>query len=235
MSTKQNIRELYKTYKNKNKEIKHEKKKCKARMRNCDCGYHFKKGEEECLDCKQKKRTCKNWVLPGKEVCRIHGGKGGRPMTRGVVLKESSFTKKEWDEIKKGIEEDRDWSDFVYQTAGVAYKKIVDNINPNVPEDVILLLKAACEFYNKIIKSHKDLATQQKLPVNHCLEPLIKQQINKDTNEYVHSLLKGCVESILTITSQEINDKVIYKRIFERVPECYKDYIKDSDLLTGRK
>lgn len=62
--------------------------KCSAKTKNCrNCGYRFPAGSDElaCPECGED-RSCKNYALPGCSVCRMHGGKGGRPPSQKYIL-----------------------------------------------------------------------------------------------------------------------------------------------------
>lgn len=221
------LKGIYLKFLNKDKPI--EKKKCIARNRNCKCGYHFKKGETRCPECKSTRTICGRWAMTGKNVCRVHGGKAGRKMTRGVFVTQSTFTKDDLVKIEKAMLEKKREHEFVYQVATAAFKKIVDNVDNNP----MLIMGAATEYFSKIAKYIQDIDRYEAEMVHiYSFNEVDKITLEKKIKEITERVLKNALMIVLGIVKKELNNNEIYLRIYSQIPEPYRVLLEESPIET---
>lgn len=218
------LREIYSKFLKKKQVLEHQK--CKTILKNCKCDYHFKKGEEICPQCKTSRQTCGSWAMQGKEVCRMHGGKAGRPLTRGVHLTSGTFTKAEWEQIEKAMNEKTREHEFVYQIATAAFRKIIDNQEETDERSPIIALQAATEYFSKISKYIRDIDAQEASMVHtHTFDEITKQKLEKRIIKITNQALQNALMLIVGILKRDIKDTTLYEKIYSQFPQIYKDLL----------
>ncbi len=86
--------------------------RCKALRRNCDCGYHFTRADDEkaggrlmeCPECGRPRLRCKKPSLRGAPTCRSHGGSG--ILKRAFIPTRINLDDEEIQALKAMIEKD---------------------------------------------------------------------------------------------------------------------------------
>jgi hypothetical protein len=206
-------------------EEKTESKKCKAVVRTChNCDYHFKKGEDVCPQCNEARPTCNNWALPGKDVCKIHGGHAGRPLTTGTYLSKGTFSKEEWEQIKIAVKEKERQHEFVYQVATAAFKKIIEK-----HDDPIVVLKAASEYFSKIAKHVEEIdKSYSDIPHVVTLDEISEKEIGRRIVSGGTRMVQNALLIIISILKRKIQDTTLYDAIYDEFPQQYKDLIVEK-------
>jgi hypothetical protein len=197
-------------------------KKCKAKLRRCrKCEYKFKKGEEVCPECNTPRETCNNYALPGKDICKIHGGsdKVGRPMTTGANVSSKSFTQEEWVIIKQRMKEKTREHEFAIQIAQMAFEKVVKDT-----DEPIKILAVAAEYFSKIVRYVKDIDIQQANMVHfHTFDEISKHKLEKFTLDISNEVLKNALFIIVGVVRKHIDNDDLFNKIFSDFPKIYQD------------
>ena len=227
---KKELKELLKGY-SKRKDIEtHASVKCLARIRTCpECETRYEKDATKCKKCGKTRPTCNNWALPGNTVCRMHGGKGGRPLTKGVNMGKNTFTKKEWDEIEGDMKAKKRDHEFVYQVATKAFRKITENLDPEDEDTPIKVLAAAGEYFSKISKYMTDIDVKEAEMVHfYSFGQIQDKQVHRTlkvaiekTKESVLFLVMGVLRT--TISAEQ------YDKFYQILPKQYLDVLARLD------
>jgi len=231
---------LYKEFsKNLTNNKKEKPKKCKAILKNCKkCGYHFSKEEHDlkvCPKCGAKRETCGNWALPGKDVCRKHGGKGGRPMVKGVHISQNSFTKDEWETIKKNMKQKNREHEFAYQVATMAFKKIIHTLDGSDPKTPVMILEAASVYFSKIARYVQEIDKLDDSMVHiHHLDEASYEKLKSETQRLIEKYLRNCILMMLGLIRQFV-DSDIYNAIYNKIPENYRKLIESQKQIELKK
>lgn len=218
------LKAIYSRFLNLDKQEKNVK--CKARKRICKkCGYRFKKDETICPVCKTERAICGNWAVPGRTVCRFHGGRAGRPITKGVHLSKASFSEEEMSIIKKNIEQKTREHEFAYQVCVAAFKKIIDNTSDN-PEH---LLEAGAIYFSKIAKYMNDIdAIEASMTHIHTFDEIDKQKLGDKIKSITDRVLQNALLIIDALLKKEISDKALYEKIYNQIPDIYKNLMNEK-------
>jgi hypothetical protein len=217
---KKNLRKLYQKYLKGDE--KTESKKCKARLKNChQCGTRYNKDDTICRECNEPRRTCDKWAIQGKEVCKTHGGNAGRKMTKGVHITKGTFNSKDWEIIKTKIQEKSREHEFVYQVAMASFRKIVET-----SEDPVINIGAASECMSKIIKYMTDIDKVESDMIHiHTLDEVDKQKLEQYIKKVTDRVLASAMVIIIGILKRNVQDQVLYNKIYDEIPQAYKDLL----------
>ena len=225
----QNLQKLFASFSGKkNDKGKKESKKCKARMKNCSCGHHFKTDEKKCPECKKDRKTCGKWALDGKEVCRLHGGSGGRKMTTGANVSDKTFSDDDWDKIKISMDGKIREHEFAYQVATMAFKKIIEGAD-DYNGGPLMILGAATEYFTKIARYIHDIDKCELEIVHvHKIADMDRQTLEARMKNMINRVLTNTLINIMAILKKNISDPELYKQIYNDFPIMYKELIEND-------
>ncbi|MBT6120774.1 hypothetical protein HOH45_04830 [bacterium] len=134
-------------------------------------------GRNRCQKIKKDKKQCNGISVTGKNNCRMHGGKGGRPIIHGQYSKYHLGTLKQHRENSKNDQTNKDWVEEIKLLRVQLQELLLDN-----SMDVLTKANAIRKLVNSIGKSchklHKHQIKAGKYIHDKALRAILTQMIN---------------------------------------------------------
>lgn len=217
-------------------------KTCGALIASCKkCGLKFKKGETECPECGEPRKTCQRKPIVGSERCRLHGGKAGKKIQvdkNGIPL---GYNQTE-EQLKKKYAI-KTFEDYI-ERVGIKCLMLLEEgekyLNDNKEQDGRYSIDDLYEFFDKNMHFFKSLISYAKMRGEQRIIEITNERMQERIQRLKMILTFRCFAIAMNNFTKSLEDNISDRTLIDQIinnisPKIKEAYINQEKYFNASK